>query len=382
MGDTGSAGWWYNRGIGHSVQSSLYQQVEQAVAMASSIFEQHEEITYTARQARQLILRGKAFAGMRVRGQLDLSDCTGKPGSEPPLQLPEQLIATSVNLAGCTALQALPEGWQCYDLDLSQTLIRSLPASLHVDFRLNLTGCTRLTHLPDGLKVGSLIVRGCTALEILPERLDVYFLDIAQCVNLIDWPNEASVRIGRLDASGCPQIRTLPPWLKRLSQINVSDCVSLMQLPDHLQITSWIDLANTRLTSLPAASSGVQIRWRGVPIDERIAFRPETITAAEVLNETRIERRRVLLERLGYARFLDQVQATILDEDEQSGNERRLLRVPMINDEDLVCLTMYTPATERQSVVRVPPTIQTCQHAAAWIAGYDNPDEYQPLMET
>jgi hypothetical protein len=32
-------------------------------------------------------------------------------------------------------------------------------------------------------------------------------------------------------------------------------------------------------------------------------------------------------------------------------------------------------------VLRVPPWTRTCREAAAWIAGFEDPDEYQPVIE-
>jgi hypothetical protein len=45
-------------------------------------------------------------------------------------------------------------------------------------------------------------------------------------------------------------------------------------------------------------------------------------------------------------------------------------------------MSCHCPSTGRQYIIRVPPTTPTCRHAAAWIAGFDNPDDYQPLIET
>jgi hypothetical protein len=33
-------------------------------------------------------------------------------------------------------------------------------------------------------------------------------------------------------------------------------------------------------------------------------------------------------------------------------------------------------------VIRVPPTLGTCRAAVAWIAGFDDEDDYKPLVET
>jgi hypothetical protein len=126
----------------------------------------------------------------------------------------------------------------------------------------------------------------------------------------------------------------------------------------------------------------VQLRWRGVIVDERIAFYPETITAQQILEERNVERRRVLLERLGYERFLLEAQVQVLSQDQDAGGERRLLHVPLQNDEPLVCLEVRCPSTDRRYLIRVPPTMCQCHQAAAWIAGFDNPDHYRPLIET
>src|SRR5262249_5598620 len=101
-----------------------------------------------------------------------------------------------------------------------------------------------------------------------------------------------------------------------------------------------------------------------------------------ILDEPNAERRRVMLDRLGYAAFLRQAQPTILDADNDAGGESRLLRIDFRSDETLMCLGMRDPSTGRQYLLRVPPTMANCRQAAAWLAGFDNPDDYHPLVET
>src|SRR5919202_1659952 len=244
-----------------------------------------------AAPARTLILGRCAPAGLRVHGHLDLSN------SPNLVELP----AHRARARGCTALQALPAGLHVYELQMQYARVRSLPPDLRVEYRLDLEGCTEPRSLPAGLKTGSLILRKCIALESLPEGLDVYFLDITGCTGLRGWPHAASVRIGRLNERGCAGLRALPPWLTTLAQLDISGCANLNALPEGLRVSSWIDLANTGITSLPASLQGVRLRWRGVPIDTRIAFQPETITIREILGEPNAELRRGLLERMGYA---------------------------------------------------------------------------------
>src|SRR5205823_14193002 len=129
-----------------------------------------------------------------------------------------------------------------------------------------------------------------------------YFLDISGCAALRGWPERGSVRVGRLSAAGCAWLTHLPPWIGDLAQLDVSGCSNLARLPEGLRVASWVELAGSGLRELPASLAGVRVRWRGVPVDRRIAFQPAAITAPEVLGERNAERRRVLLERMGYER--------------------------------------------------------------------------------
>jgi hypothetical protein len=332
-------------------------------------------IPLSVEQAKKLILAGTAPKGLHISGHLDLSGKT-------ITSLPDNLRVTRLTLNRCEALQTLPAGLSCYELEMQSTDIASLPADLHIEYKLDLTNSSALKTLPEGLKVGTLILRNCTALTALPEGLDVYFLDISGCTNLTRLPHRGSIRMGRLNARGCISLRSLPAWLTNLSQLDVSGCSHLTELPEELKIGSVLDLANTQISALPESLNGVRLRWRDVLVDERIVFRPETITAQEVLSETNAELRRVMLERMGYDSFMDQAQAEVLDRDTDPGGERRLLKVQMGRDEPLVCIAVKCPSTARQYIIRVPPTLQTCRQAGAWIAGYDNPDDYQPLAET
>jgi hypothetical protein len=89
-----------------------------------------------------------------------------------------------------------------------------------------------------------------------------------------------------------------------------------------------------------------------------------------------------MMERKGYEDFLREAKAEKLDQDFDPGGVRRLLRVAIPGDEDLVCLAVSCPSTGRQYLLRVPPNTRTCRGAAAWIAGFDNADDYTPIAET
>ncbi|HSI32101.1 MAG TPA: hypothetical protein VK986_00810 [Tepidisphaeraceae bacterium] len=350
----------------------------------------------SADDALKLILASSAPPGLKVAGDLAIEGVTAD------LRLPDGLTVASLTLDNCPGVRRLPadlrvrrlsllgnwdpsvllDGLSVYDLSLRGSAVTALPPTLRVEYRLDLEGCTSLVALPAGLKVGCLILRNCTNLETLPEDLDTYFLDVSGCTALGRWPARGSVGVGRLTARGCAQLRELPPWLGRLAQLDLRDCSNLTTLPEGLEVSSWVDVAGTGITSLPRSMDGVPIRWRGVAVDARIAFLPETIKAADMLAEANVEKRRVMLERMGYERFLTEADAQTLDQDRDPGGPRRLIKVPIPEDEDLVCLSVLCPSTGRQYVLRVPPATTTCHQAAAWIAGFDDPDDYHPLIET
>jgi len=363
--------------------------------------------TYAYFESGKLVLTDQAPAHFERSDRLDLSsnlDLVELPaglhvdklflrGCTRLTRLPERLQVRLLSLADCTGITVLPSGLTCNSLNLQGTRVRTLPEDLRVSYRLDLTDCRELTHLPAGLRVGwtdvprgtptagSLILRRCTELASLPDGLDVCRLDLRGCTKLVGWPEGATGRVGRLLAAGCSSLRLLPAWLN-VSRLDITDCERLRKLPEGLRVSSEIEIANTRIHRLPASLREVRLRWRGVPIDHRIAFQPRNIRIGEILRETNAELRRVLLERFGLERFLTEANAQVLDVDKDAGGERNLLRVFIAGGEDLVYVLVHCPSTGRRYILRVPPTMKTCREAIAWTAGFDNPDLYRPLVET
>lgn len=193
---------------------------------------------------------------------------------------------------------------------------------------------------------------------------------------------------GHLNLSGESSLYNLPENLT-CESLDISDCVNLTTLPKGLHVTYWIELAGSGITSLPAGH-GFILRWRGVQVSdspsetlrERIAFESQSITGQDILNTENVELRRVLIERLGYETLLQQVGGLVRDRDLEASGERQLVYVPFDDDEPLTLLKVICPSTGHLHVLRVPPYMRSCRQAAAWVAGFDNPDDYHPLIET
>ena len=271
---------------------------------------------------------------------------------------------------------------RCYDLDASNTKLHSLPADLTVESTITLRGCQQLEFLPSNLKCGSLDLQGCTFLSNLPEGLECWFINLNNCSRFVGWPKSATVHRGIVSLRNCIEVQTLPAWFGDLAQLDLAGCVQLKRIPGNFSVSGWLDIGGASIETLPDSLRGKPLRWRGVRIDERIAFEPESISSKEVLNEPNTELRRVMIERMGYLKFAQEAGAKTLDKDTDPGGERKLLKIKMQEGEDIVGLTCSCPSTARHYFLRVPPNVSTCHQAAAWLAGFDDPEKYCPVIET
>ncbi len=290
-------------------------------------------------------------------------------------------VSGLLNLANKN-IDQLPDKLSCYELDLSDNPLESIPLDLKVECTLTLNNCRKLTSLPNRLKTGSLEIQNCVELKSLPKNLDVWYLDATGCSGLKSLPAKATIQHGSLSVARCNWINTIPDYVQQLSSLDISDCPLITDLPQGLRIGLWIDVAGSGLTQLPDHLKNTNLRWRGVPIDDRIAFHPESIKAREALTETNAEMRRVLIERMGFEKFFKEANGKKLDHDTDPGGKRELLKIELENDEDIVCLSCFCPSTQRHYLLRVPPTISSCHNAAAWMAGFKDPSKYKPVIET
>jgi hypothetical protein len=298
-----------------------------------------------------------ALSGDLVVDELEVHDCPNVSC------LPDALHASRISLSGCRALSALPD-----DLAVTEAL--------------DLADCVNLTRLPDVVDTLRLSIANCRSLRSLPRQLRSLYIDMSGCTSLARWDDLEVTTLHQLSVRGCTGLESLPPNLRQIHELDVSGCQRLMHLPGELRITRWVDVGGSGVKSLPASAQGVQVRWNGVNVTGQIAFHPETLTARQALSEENAELRRVMLERIGPERFVAEAQPEELDSDTDSGGARCLLRVEIPTDEPLVALQVRDPSTGRQYLLRVPPHITTCRRAAAWIAGFENSEDYQPVMET
>jgi hypothetical protein len=185
--------------------------------------------------------------------------------------------------------------------------------------------------------------------------------------------------LGHLDLRGQAGLDHLPDQLT-CESLDISDCVNLTQLPAGLHVTDWIELAGSGITTLPEGH-GFGLRWRGVRVSDRLAFSPQTLNGQDILALENVELRRIMIDRLGYETFIQQVGGLVRDRDTDAGGERQLIYIPFDDDEPLMVVKLICPSTGHIHVLRVPPHMRSCRQAVAWIAGFDRPADYQPIVE-
>jgi hypothetical protein len=276
----------------------------------------------------------------------------------PAFRFPEGLRLGAVSLEHCRP-DVLPEELSCQRLIARGAGFRELPPRVRVQQFLDLTGAEFLSVLPD-LAVPEIVLAHCRSLTLLPARLEARRLDLSGCTSL-GWQAEAWAEVEFLSLRGCRQITELPAWLL---------------------VHESIDVAESGLRSLPESHRHCRLFWHGVPVDERIAFRAEELTTREILEQTNAELRRVMIERRGWEVFLGEIHPRVRDQDTDAGGERQLLQVDFPGDEAAVLLCVTCPSTGRRYFLRVPPSTATCHAAAAWIAGFDDPADYEPAEES
>lgn len=106
--------------------------------------------------------------------------------------------------------------------------------------------------------------------------------------------------------------------------------------------------------------------WKNVIVSEQIIMQPETLTLPQIDRMPNLETRRVMVERWGWERYLEESKAERLSE---SYNERdgqtEVLYASRLGGRRFV---VVDPSTGRKYVLGVPDSVSTCEEAQLWIS--------------
>ena len=110
--------------------------------------------------------------------------------------------------------------------------------------------------------------------------------------------------------------------------------------------------------------------WHGVLVPKRIILFPESLHFKDVENEKNLEIRRIIIERMGHKRYLEESEAVLEDMDtltHEGSAPRALMRDKLGNK----WLVGTDGSTSRVYTMSVPAHVRTCKEAHEEIAGFD-----------
>jgi len=106
---------------------------------------------------------------------------------------------------------------------------------------------------------------------------------------------------------------------------------------------------------------------------------PEQLSREDWLQESNLELRRAIQERVGSDRFVELIGGRIVD----TGQRGELIAVDLRDDPERVAHFVHVicPSTARQYYLRVPATTTRADAAVAWTYELEE-NAYQPVQET
>ena len=113
----------------------------------------------------------------------------------------------------------------------------------------------------------------------------------------------------------------------------------------------------------------------GVVVPGAIIEHPELITTADIEKEDNAEIKRIMMDRMGISKYLEDTKAKIVDMDStfvsKQNDNRYVPRVLMVDKDSRKFLVGTDGSTNRVYYMQVPNNVKTCSEAASALAGFD-----------
>lgn len=109
----------------------------------------------------------------------------------------------------------------------------------------------------------------------------------------------------------------------------------------------------------------------GVPVNEKIVMHPDSITVSEIKTQSNAEIRRIMRERFGEGRYLQETGAKVIHADFEGARKGSAPRALMQDHENQRWLVGTDGSTGRCYYMRVPQEVTTCKEAHQALCGFD-----------
>jgi hypothetical protein len=154
-------------------------------------------------------------------------------------------------------------------------------------------------------------------------------------------------------------------------EVYVSRCVKSVSINEDNQLHNTEGPCLTFHDSTGEFAEECKIWYiNGVQVTEQIVMDPKSQTMADILGEENEEVKRIRIEQYGWSEFLKEVDAKLLDQNEDAvaGTEEFLFEIDQ-DGTNLRALLCICPSTGKEFVLEVPPDTKDCQSAQVWLSG-------------
>lgn len=167
-----------------------------------------------------------------------------------------------------------------------------------------------------------------------------------------------------------------------LALICLDQVVFVCEKPSTFSMDEWGRLHSSEGPSLVFNDGFKEYAWHGLIVEQRLIEEPHSISLEEIDSCSNAELRRVLIERYGQSRYLQDSGAEQIHQDECG----TLFRKDIPGDEPLMMVKVVNSSPEpdgtfKDYFLRVPPETKTAKQAVAWTFAFDEED-YMPVAES
>lgn len=177
----------------------------------------------------------------------------------------------------------------------------------------------------------------------------------------------------------------------RRSDRNALHCDSGLPAVDLPHLKQWYIDGKLHRSDGPAVVSngGRMFFWRGLYISSKLWEESNTYTAADILGIKNLELRRAILEKVGYAKFLDVATTVDMGTGDFAGCVLYSINVPDEPEPDDVIkflkLKNSSPEPDgryKDYFLRVPPATESVSAGVKWSFGFDEKQAMSYLVQT